>query len=81
MVRTVRIFSVTRSPVLPSPRVAACFNTPPAYRRLTAKPSNLGSAKYVTSSSPIFSESLVLRSNCFISDASMALLSERIGER
>ena len=47
--RMVRMFSVTSSPVTPSPRVEPRTNRPSRYSSATESPSNLGSTTYSTS--------------------------------
>ena len=44
----VRMFSVTSSPVTPSPRVEPRTNRPFSYSKATERPSNLGSTTYST---------------------------------
>lgn len=50
MALMVLTFSVIFSPVVPSPRVAACTKRPFSYSRLTASPSNFNSQQKVISS-------------------------------
>ena len=49
MERMVRRFSVTSSPMRPSPRVAPRTNTPSRYSSATDRPSTLGSTLYSAS--------------------------------
>ena len=77
IVRTVLMFGVTFSPVVPSPRVAAWTKTPSSYLRLTARPSNLSSHEYSTPTA--FRPSRTFRSKLKTSSSLKALLSERIG--
>lgn len=49
MERMVRRFSVTSSPIRPSPRVAPRTNTPSRYSSATDRPSTLGSTLYSAS--------------------------------